>query len=165
MVGGFLGIAVPLKIGDNVVPELGLGLLAALMVAWTVFVLVKRPARSADQAGSRGARTAAALRVLRSATAPATAAMSTNARSGAAYLVIQNSVGNLLEPVEPGLVHEAQAQRSAAAATATRAPCQRLRSGRSKPATRRASRSAASKASGEGRAPTPNQDEESEDHR
>ena len=49
VVGGFLGIAVPLKIGDNVVPELGLGLLAVLMVTWTVVVLVKRPARSAGQ--------------------------------------------------------------------------------------------------------------------
>jgi MFS family permease len=43
VIGGFIGIALPLKIGDNVVPELGLGLLAALMVLWTVFVLVRRP--------------------------------------------------------------------------------------------------------------------------
>jgi hypothetical protein len=28
-----------------VVPELGLGLLAALMVLWTVFVLVRRPSQ------------------------------------------------------------------------------------------------------------------------
>jgi MFS family permease len=52
VIGGFIGIALPLKIGDNVVPELGLGLLAALMVLWTVFVLVRRPAagRQADPA-------------------------------------------------------------------------------------------------------------------
>ena len=28
VIGGFIGIALPLKIGDNVVPELGLGVLA-----------------------------------------------------------------------------------------------------------------------------------------
>lgn len=44
VLGGFIGIALPLEIGDNVVPELGLGVLAALMVTWTLFVLVKRPA-------------------------------------------------------------------------------------------------------------------------
>ncbi len=43
VLGGFIGIALPLKIGGNVVPELGLGVLAAMMVAWTVVVLVKRP--------------------------------------------------------------------------------------------------------------------------
>ncbi len=44
VVGGFIGIALPLKIGDTVVPELGLGVLAALMVAWTVFVITRRHA-------------------------------------------------------------------------------------------------------------------------
>jgi len=43
VLGGFIGIALPLKIGDNVVPELGLGVLAGLMVLWTAFVLLKRP--------------------------------------------------------------------------------------------------------------------------
>jgi MFS family permease len=47
VVGGFIGIGLPLKIGDNVVPELGLGVLAALMVAWTAFVLLRRPAQTA----------------------------------------------------------------------------------------------------------------------
>ncbi len=42
VVGGFIGIGLPLKIGDTVVPELGLGVLAALMVAWTVTVLASR---------------------------------------------------------------------------------------------------------------------------
>ena len=37
VVGGFIGIALPL------IPRLGLGVLAGLMVAWTVFVLVRRP--------------------------------------------------------------------------------------------------------------------------
>lgn len=46
VIGGFIGIALPLKIGDNVVPELGLGVLAGLMVAWAVFVLTKRPGRA-----------------------------------------------------------------------------------------------------------------------
>jgi hypothetical protein len=46
VIGGFIGIALPLKIGDTVVPELGLGLLAAMMVLWTVFVLVRRPSQS-----------------------------------------------------------------------------------------------------------------------
>ncbi|MCW2760459.1 MAG: transporter [Marmoricola sp.] len=50
VLGGFIGIALPLKIGDNVIPELGLGVLAGLMVAWTVFVLVKRP-RGASRPG------------------------------------------------------------------------------------------------------------------
>jgi hypothetical protein len=45
VIGGFIGIALPLKIGDNVVPELGLGVLAALMVTWTAVVLLKRPAQ------------------------------------------------------------------------------------------------------------------------
>ena len=42
VIGGFIGIAVPLKLGDTWLPSLGLGLLAALMVLWTVFVLVRR---------------------------------------------------------------------------------------------------------------------------
>ncbi len=45
VIGGFIGIAIPLKVGGNVVPELGLGLLAAMMVGWTAFVLVSRPSR------------------------------------------------------------------------------------------------------------------------
>ena len=40
MLGGFIGIALPL------IPQLGLGVLAALMVSWTVFVLIKRPGRT-----------------------------------------------------------------------------------------------------------------------
>ncbi len=43
VIGGFIGIALPQEIAGTVVPELGLGLLAALMVAWTAFVLVRRP--------------------------------------------------------------------------------------------------------------------------
>jgi hypothetical protein len=39
VLGGFIGIALPL------VPQVGLGVLAALMVAWTAFVLLNRPAR------------------------------------------------------------------------------------------------------------------------
>ena len=50
VIGGFIGIALPLKIGDNVLPELGLGVLAAMMVLWTVFVLVRRPSPSGGQA-------------------------------------------------------------------------------------------------------------------
>ncbi len=50
VVGGFIGIGLPLKIGDNVVPELGLGVLAALMVAWTITVLASRR-RSNGEAG------------------------------------------------------------------------------------------------------------------
>ena len=46
VIGGFIGIALPLKIGDNVLPELGLGVLAGLMVLWTVFVLVRRPSQA-----------------------------------------------------------------------------------------------------------------------
>lgn len=42
VIGGFIGIGVPLEIGGNVVPKLGLGLLAALTVGWTAFVLVRR---------------------------------------------------------------------------------------------------------------------------
>jgi hypothetical protein len=47
VVGGFIGIALPLKIGDKVLPELGLGVLATLMVSWAIFVLLKRPGRPA----------------------------------------------------------------------------------------------------------------------
>jgi MFS family permease len=43
VIGGFIGIAMPLTIGGEVVPQLGLGVLAGLMVLWTVFVLVRRP--------------------------------------------------------------------------------------------------------------------------
>ncbi len=46
VVGGFIGIAVPLKLGDTWMPWLGLGLLAGLMVLWTAFVLLSRPARA-----------------------------------------------------------------------------------------------------------------------
>ncbi len=42
VLGGFIGIAVPLKLGDTWLPELGLGLLATLMVLWTAFVLLRR---------------------------------------------------------------------------------------------------------------------------
>ncbi len=44
VLGGFIGIAVPLKLGDTWMPSLGLGLLATLMVLWTAFVLLRRPA-------------------------------------------------------------------------------------------------------------------------
>jgi len=54
VIGGFIGIALPLRIGDNVVPELGLGVLAVLMVSWTAFVLTKRPGRRPDQGASQG---------------------------------------------------------------------------------------------------------------
>ncbi|MEO6500416.1 MAG: MFS transporter [Jatrophihabitantaceae bacterium] len=40
VLGGFIGIALPL------IPRLGLGVLAALMVSWTLFVLIKRPGRT-----------------------------------------------------------------------------------------------------------------------
>ncbi len=46
VVGGFIGIGIPLKIGDTWVPGLGLGTLATLMVLWTLFVLVRRPVRA-----------------------------------------------------------------------------------------------------------------------
>jgi MFS family permease len=42
VVGGFVGIAVPLEIAGHVLPKLGLGTLAALTVGWTAFVLVRR---------------------------------------------------------------------------------------------------------------------------
>jgi hypothetical protein len=41
VIGGGIGIALPL------IPKLGLGVLAGLMVLWTIFVLVRRP--GADQ--------------------------------------------------------------------------------------------------------------------
>ncbi|HNA99983.1 MAG TPA: MFS transporter, partial [Marmoricola sp.] len=37
VIGGFIGIALPL------IPQLGLGILAGLIAAWTSFVLIKRP--------------------------------------------------------------------------------------------------------------------------
>jgi hypothetical protein len=43
VIGGFIGIAMPLSIAGEVVPQLGLGVLAGLMVLWTAFVLVRRP--------------------------------------------------------------------------------------------------------------------------
>ncbi|RNM17498.1 MFS transporter [Nocardioides pocheonensis] len=42
VVGGFIGIGVPLEINGHVLPKLGLGLLAGLIVVWTVFVLARR---------------------------------------------------------------------------------------------------------------------------
>jgi hypothetical protein len=42
VIGGFLGIGVPLEIRDHVLPKLGLGLLAGLIVAWTALVLLRR---------------------------------------------------------------------------------------------------------------------------
>ena len=42
VVGGFIGIALPLKIGGEVLPQLGLGVLAVLMVSWTALVLLRR---------------------------------------------------------------------------------------------------------------------------
>ncbi len=54
VLGGFIGIALPLKIGDTVVPGLGLGVLAGLMVAWTAVVLIKRPAPSTGQPAGGG---------------------------------------------------------------------------------------------------------------
>lgn len=42
VVGGFIGIAIPLEIRDHVLPKLGLGTLAAITVAWTALVLVRR---------------------------------------------------------------------------------------------------------------------------
>lgn len=44
VIGGFLGIAVPLEINGHVLPKLGLGILAAITVGWTVLVLVRRRA-------------------------------------------------------------------------------------------------------------------------
>ncbi|HEX2895489.1 MAG TPA: MFS transporter [Marmoricola sp.] len=45
VIGGFVGIGVPLEINGHVLPKLGLGLLAGLIVAWTALVLVRRTAR------------------------------------------------------------------------------------------------------------------------
>jgi hypothetical protein len=42
VVGGFIGIALPLEIGGEVLPQLGLGVLAVLMVSWTALVLLRR---------------------------------------------------------------------------------------------------------------------------
>jgi sugar phosphate permease len=42
VVGGFIGIAIPLEIRDHVLPKLGLGTLAAITVAWTALVLLRR---------------------------------------------------------------------------------------------------------------------------
>jgi sugar phosphate permease len=42
VIGGFIGIAVPLEINGQVLPRLGLGLLAGLTVGWTLFVLLRR---------------------------------------------------------------------------------------------------------------------------
>jgi hypothetical protein len=50
VVGGFIGIALPLQVGGQVVPELGLGVLATLMVSWAAFVLLKRPGRTSPPA-------------------------------------------------------------------------------------------------------------------
>jgi MFS family permease len=46
VVGGFIGIALPL------IPRLGLGVLAGLMVGWTLFVLVKRPGQAGRPAAA-----------------------------------------------------------------------------------------------------------------
>jgi MFS family permease len=49
VIGGFIGIGVPLEINGHVLPKLGLGLLAGLIVVWTVLVLARRGApRSTD---------------------------------------------------------------------------------------------------------------------
>lgn len=45
VIGGFIGIALPL------VPRLGLGVLAGLMIAWTAFVLLHRPQPAQPQPG------------------------------------------------------------------------------------------------------------------
>ena len=42
VIGGFIGIAMPLD-----PPRLGLGVATAVLVAWTAFVLVRRPRRAA----------------------------------------------------------------------------------------------------------------------
>ncbi|MGO4255522.1 MFS transporter [Marmoricola sp. RAF53] len=42
VIGGFLGIAIPLEVAGHVVPKLGLGILAAVTVGWTLFVLLRR---------------------------------------------------------------------------------------------------------------------------
>lgn len=50
VIGGFLGIAVPLEINGHVLPKLGLGLLAGLIVGWTILVLFRR--RPVDRAST-----------------------------------------------------------------------------------------------------------------
>jgi hypothetical protein len=57
VLGGFIGIALPLEIAGHVVPRLGLGVLAGLTVAWTLFVLLRR--RTADGPASIGAAVSA----------------------------------------------------------------------------------------------------------
>ncbi len=47
VLGGFIGIALPL------IPRLGLGVLAALLVSWTAFVLLRRPGGSATPPAPR----------------------------------------------------------------------------------------------------------------
>ena len=42
VVGGFVGIAIPLEVDGHVLPKLGLGVLAAIIVGWTVLVLARR---------------------------------------------------------------------------------------------------------------------------
>jgi sugar phosphate permease len=49
VIGGFIGIAIPLEIGGHVLPKLGLGTLAAITVAWTVLVLVRRHQIASEQ--------------------------------------------------------------------------------------------------------------------
>ena len=44
VIGGFIGIGMPL------IPKLGLGILAAMIAAWTIFVLAKRPKEQTSQA-------------------------------------------------------------------------------------------------------------------
>ena len=42
VIGGFIGIAIPLEINGTVLPKLGLGVLAGLTVGWTAFVMARR---------------------------------------------------------------------------------------------------------------------------
>ena len=42
VIGGFLGIAIPLEVAGHVVPKLGLSVLAAITVGWSLFVLLRR---------------------------------------------------------------------------------------------------------------------------
>ncbi|MGI9157426.1 MAG: MFS transporter [Marmoricola sp.] len=46
VIGGFIGIALPL------IPKLGLGVLAGLMIAWTAFVLLNRPREVAPRSAT-----------------------------------------------------------------------------------------------------------------
>jgi MFS family permease len=50
VIGGFIGIALPL------IPQLGLGVLAGLMVGWTAFVLLKRPTGPSPSGHDLGVR-------------------------------------------------------------------------------------------------------------